>query len=143
MLVVSKCIEIDLGSGSHLRSALGLGLGDLAAPLVKGVRGTLGHVDARAVRLRRPHYRRHLAAGGGLRGGAEALSGERGARGEGAEGSHGGAALSLVVVFLFVEIDSDTHYTYTQWRARWCTQEVMSGTGGKKRKEECFVSVVS
>lgn len=88
MLVVTTCVESNLRSASHLRSALGLGLGDLAAPLVEGIRGTLGHVDARAVRLRRPDHRRHLTAGAGLGGGAEALPGEHGARGECADGSH-------------------------------------------------------
>ena len=76
---------------AHLRGTLGLGLGDLAAPLVECILGALGHVDAGAVGLRRPDHRRHLAAGGGLTvGGCESLvPAEHGrARGEGADGSH-------------------------------------------------------
>ena len=70
---------------THLGRALGLGLGDLAAPLVQVIGGSVGHVNTGLV----------LGAGdggnlaGALRAGtAEAEATEVRARGKGTDGGH-------------------------------------------------------
>ena len=92
-----------IGSCAHLGRALGLGLGDLAGPLVEGILGTLGHVDAWDVLLlgdaleasgvtglvaTHPGADHGGAADGDAGGGrADALA-QRGARGESTDGGH-------------------------------------------------------